>query len=168
MKTPKILLVLADIQVLNTYGTYLRERGYEIVMCASPGEGINSLAACQVSLVIVGQETPAFEGRQVLEYSVRTHPEIPVLVIARVVDVRCYLAAMELGATDYLEEPEPWDLAWVVETQLLRSEMGRLPEASATNSPMGNTLAPSPGGVYGRLLEGAAATGAGGHRFTRR
>jgi FixJ family two-component response regulator len=72
--------------------------------------------------VIVSQGTPAFEGRQLLERALRLRPEVPVLVLARVLDIRCYLEAMELGATDYLEGPEPQDLAWVVDTQMHRAE----------------------------------------------
>ena len=33
---------------------------------------------------------------------------------------------MELGATDYLERPEPQDLAWVVDTQMRRVQRSDL------------------------------------------
>ena len=121
MKTPTVLLILEEPQDLEIYGTFLRDMGYETLMCNSPGEGINSLETESVSLVIVGQDTPAFEGRQVLERSLQLHPEVPVLVVARVLDMHYYLDAMDLGAIDYLERPEPHDLAWVVETQITRS-----------------------------------------------
>ena len=84
MSTPTVLLVLDEAQDLEIYGRYLCNRGYETVMCTSPGEGINSLETGSFSLVIVGQDTPTFEGRQVLERSLRLHPEVPVLVVARV------------------------------------------------------------------------------------
>lgn len=121
MKNATVLLVLQEPHELNTYGSCLRNRGYDTLTYASPGEGLNSLESDPVSLVIVGQDTPAFEGRQVLEQSRRLHPDVPVLVVARALDMHCYLEAMELGASDYLERPEPQDLAWVVDTQLLRS-----------------------------------------------
>ena len=120
MKTPTVLLILDEPQDLETYGTFLRDRGYETLMCNSPGEGINSLETESVSLVIVSQDTPVFEGRQVLERSVELHPEIPVLVVARVLDKHHYFEATDLGAIDYLERPEPHDLVWVVDTQILR------------------------------------------------
>ena len=120
MKTPRVLLILDEPQDLETYGKCLRDRGYETLMCNSPGEGINSLETESVSLVIVSQDTPVFEGRQVLERSVELHPEIPVLVVARVLDKHHYFEAMDLGAIDYLERPEPHDLVWVVDTQILR------------------------------------------------
>ena len=121
MKPPTVLLILENPEDIQFYGTYLRESGYETQTCNCPGEGINSLETESVSLVIVSQDTPAFEGRQVLERSLQLHPEVPVLVVARVLDMHYYLDAMDLGAIDYLERPEPHDLAWVVDTQILRS-----------------------------------------------
>ena len=119
MNPPTVLMIFDEPQDLQLYGTYLRDRGYEPLMCASPGEGINSLETEPVSIVIVSQGTPAFEGRQVLERSQQLHPEVPVLVVARVVNMHCYLEAMDLGAFDYLGRPDPQDLAWVVEMQIL-------------------------------------------------
>jgi hypothetical protein len=42
------------------------------------------------------------------------------VVVARGLDIDFDLEAMDLGATDHLESPEPRDLAWVVDTQMLR------------------------------------------------
>jgi len=121
---PTVLLILSESPDLDNYGNVLRNKGFTTLMCTSPAEGINSIETAPASLVIVGQDTPAFEGRQLLEHSLRLHPEVPVLVVARVLDMHCYLEAMELGAADYLERPEPGDLAWVVETQIFRSGAG--------------------------------------------
>lgn len=120
MKPPTVLLILEESHDLEIYGSLLRHRGYETLMCTSPSEGINSLETESVSLVIVSQGTPAFEGRQVLERSLQLDPKVPVLVVARVLDMHCYLEAMDLGAIDYLERPDPQDLVWVVDTQMLR------------------------------------------------
>ena len=120
MNKPVVLLVLDQPEYLDVYGAFLRDRGYETLLCVSPGQGLNLLENESISLVIVSQDTPAFEGRLVMERSLRLHPEVPVLVVARVLDMHCYLETMDHGATDYLERPEPADLGSVVETQLLR------------------------------------------------
>ncbi|SPE31950.1 hypothetical protein SBA2_640041 [Acidobacteriia bacterium SbA2] len=91
-------------------------------MCRSVAEGIEALESEDVSCVIVSQGTPAFEGRQVLERSLQLHPDVPVLVIARVLDIHCYLDAMDLGASDYLEQPDPQDMLWVLDTEMRRAE----------------------------------------------
>ena len=122
MKTATVLLVFEELRDLETYGSILCSLGYRILMCNSVAEGIKALETENVSFVIVSQGTPAFEGRQVLERSLQLHPDVPVLVIARVLDVHCYLEAMDLGAIDYLERPEPQDMVWVLDTQMRRVE----------------------------------------------
>ena len=120
MKSPIVLLVIEEPKVLETYASWLRSRGYQIRMCSTPAEGINFIETEEVSVVIVSQGTSAFEGRRVLERSLQLHPKVPVLIIARVLDMRCYLEAMDLGAMDYLEKPEPQNMAWIIDTQMRR------------------------------------------------
>jgi len=121
MKNATVLLAFEELQDLENYASLLCTLGYGIRMCNSAAEGIKALETENFSLVIVDQGTPAFEGRQVLERSLQLHPNVPVLVIARALNVHCYLDAMELGAIDYLERPEPKDMAWVVNAQIHRA-----------------------------------------------
>jgi two-component system NtrC family response regulator len=122
MKTPTVLLVFEEHQDLETYGSILCSLGYRILMCSSADEAIQALESEDVSFVIVSQGTHAFEGRQVLERSRQLRPNVPVLVIARVLDMQCYLEAMDLGASDYLERPDPQDMLWVLDTEMRRAE----------------------------------------------
>ena len=122
MKTPTGLLVLEEPRDLETYGSILCRLGYRILMCNSVAGAIEALEAENVSFVIVSQGSRAFEGRQVLERSLQLHPNAPVLVVARVLDMHCYLEAMDLGASDYLERPDPEDVLWVLDTQMRRAE----------------------------------------------
>jgi DNA-binding NtrC family response regulator len=122
MKTPTVLLEFEERQDLETYGSILCSLGYRILMCSTADEAIQALENEDVSFVIVSQGTRAFEGRQVLERSRQLHPNVPVLVIARVLDMHCYLEAMDLGASDYLERPDPQDMLWVLDTEMRRAE----------------------------------------------
>ena len=123
MKHATVLLVFEELQDLEKYGSLLCTLGYSIRMCSSAAEGIKALETDNFSLVIVSQGTPAFEGRQVLERSLQLHPDVPVLVIARALNVHCYLDAMDLGAIDYLERPGPEDMAWVVNAHIHRASV---------------------------------------------
>jgi two-component system, NtrC family, C4-dicarboxylate transport response regulator DctD len=118
MKTATILLLLDEPQDLQIYGTTLRSLGYKVVLCGSPQEATDWIETESVDYVIISQDTPAFENRGILERIHGFHPGLPVLVVARSLDVHCYLEAMELGAVDYLERPEPRDLLWTVESQI--------------------------------------------------
>ncbi len=55
--------------------------------------------------VMVSQGTPKFEGSRVLKRAAEINRSLPVLVVARCLDMSCYLEAMQLGAVDYLVEP---------------------------------------------------------------
>ena len=120
MKAPTVLLILDDLEDLEIYGTFLRDSGYEIRACNYVGEGVNFLETESFSLVIVSQDTPTFAGREALKRSRLLHPEVPVLVVARDLNMHFYLEAMELGATDYLERPKPRELVWLVDTLILQ------------------------------------------------
>jgi DNA-binding NtrC family response regulator len=120
MKSPTLLLIFEEPQDLEIYGTWLRSIGYRTLMCSSLTEGIHFLETEAIFLVIVSQGTSVFEGRPVLERALQLHPKVPALVVARVLDMRCYFEAMDLGAIDYLERPAPLDMVWVVDTQMRR------------------------------------------------
>jgi DNA-binding NtrC family response regulator len=101
----KLLVVDEDLRDMCEYCLMLRERGYEVHCVGSYAEGEACLASEAVDLVIVSQGSAAFEGRCVVERAIEKDRHLPVLVLARSVDMGCYLEAMQLGAFDYLEKP---------------------------------------------------------------
>jgi len=122
VNTGKVLLVCDDPREFPSYGGILSARGYDLVMCTSYEEGARRVEMEDFDFAIVGQGSASFEGRCVLERAAEMHRNIPIVVVARCLDIHCYLEAMELGAVDYLERPEPDDLEWVLETQLRRRD----------------------------------------------
>jgi DNA-binding response OmpR family regulator len=85
--------------------TLLRQYGFEVHRLCSYAGGAACVWKEPVDLVIVSQGSPAFEGRCVVERAIEKDRNTPVLVLARSVDMGCYLEAMQLGAFDYLEKP---------------------------------------------------------------
>ena len=120
MNTGRVLLVCDDLRGFPSYGGILSALGYDVIMCSSYEEGARRVEMEEFDFAIVGQGSASFEGRCVLERAAEVHRNIPIVVVARCLDIHCYLEAMDLGAVDYLERPEPDDLGWVMETQLLR------------------------------------------------
>jgi len=118
----KVLLVCDDLRGFPPYGGILSALGYDVVMCSSYEEGARRVEMEEFDFAIVGQGSASFEGRYVLERAAEAHRTTPIVVVARCLDIHCYLEAMDLGAVDYLERPEPDDLGWVLETQLLRRD----------------------------------------------
>lgn len=99
----KTLLVDEDPSDVRYYYGVLRAMGHDVVVCQSYAEALALLERESFDLAIVGQGSPAFEGREVLVRALEINPSMPVLVIARTLDIDCYLEAMEIGAADYLE-----------------------------------------------------------------
>jgi DNA-binding NtrC family response regulator len=91
-------------------------------MCSSYEEGARRVEMEDFDFAIVGQGSARFEGRYVLERAAKMHRNIPIVVVARCLDIHRYLEAMDLVAVDYLERPEPDDLGWGLETQLRRRD----------------------------------------------
>ena len=122
MNTRRVLLVCDDLREFSPYGGVLSALGYDFVMCSSYEEGARRVEMEDFDFAIVDQGSASFEGRCVLERAAEMHRNIPIVVVARCLDIHCYLEAMELGAVDYLERPEPDDIVWVLETQLRRRD----------------------------------------------
>jgi DNA-binding NtrC family response regulator len=101
----KVLVVHEDRANLAYYRTVLQRAGWLVVDCPSYREAMRCLGSGGFDLVVLNQGSRAFEGRPVLERAVEVNRKRPVLVVTRSLDMGCYLDAMHLGATDYLEEP---------------------------------------------------------------
>jgi DNA-binding NtrC family response regulator len=101
----KALLVVEDPEGLHYYRGVLEGWGYQVRTCHSYGEGMCCLGSDFFDLVVVSQGSRSFEGRCVVERAMEIDRRLPVLVVARCLDMACYLEAMQLGAVDYLAEP---------------------------------------------------------------
>ena len=99
----RTLLVDEDPSDVRYYYGVLRALGHEVVICDSYSEALALLEHENFDMAIVGQGSSAFEGREVLARALEIDPSLPVLVVARTLDIDCYLEAMEMGAVDYLE-----------------------------------------------------------------
>lgn len=99
----RTLLVDEDPSDVRYYFGVLRALGHDVVICDTYAAALDTLERENFDLVVVGQGGPAFEGRPVLARALEINPETPVLVVARTLDIDCYLEAMEIGAVDYLE-----------------------------------------------------------------
>lgn len=103
----RALLVNEDPGDLRYYSDALERCGYQVRACSSYRQGVCCLGSEVFDFVMVSQGSSNFEGRCVLERAVEIDRRLRVVVVARYVDMCCYLEAMQLGAVDYLAEPVP-------------------------------------------------------------
>jgi DNA-binding NtrC family response regulator len=115
----KVLLIEDEPQDREHYMSLLRQRGFEVRACESPAQAAALLEKEKYDFVLVEQGTPAFEGRMVLERVLELDRRLPTLVITRCADMGCYLEAMQMGATDYVEKTISDDeMLHIIETHL--------------------------------------------------
>jgi two-component system KDP operon response regulator KdpE len=108
---PKALVVDERPDSLEYYAAMLEAYGYQVRRCGVYCEGARCLGNEAFDFVIVSQETPRFEGSCVLKRAVEIDRGLPVIVVARCLDMGSYIEAMQLGATDYLVEPvTAWEI----------------------------------------------------------
>jgi DNA-binding NtrC family response regulator len=114
-----VLLVNKDRDDLHYYSTILQRYGFHVWGCESYEEGTRLLDSVCFDFIIVSQGGPNFEGRCIVECANQIDRRMPVLVMARSLEMPCYLEAMQLGAVDYLAEPVSLqELGRTVETHL--------------------------------------------------
>lgn len=106
-RTRKVLLIDDDVRDLEYLCRILEDQGYEVTSCTNYELGAKLAATGFFDAILVGQGGREFKGRVVIERAMELERCPTVVVVARAVDMNCYLEAMELGAVDYLENPVP-------------------------------------------------------------
>jgi DNA-binding NtrC family response regulator len=97
-----VLLVGEDLEYLESLRRILQGSWHNVEECNSYIEGIRQLESGAFDIIFVGQGSRNFEGRCVLERATAFDRHLPVVVVARNVEMGCYLEAMQLGAVDYI------------------------------------------------------------------
>ena len=101
----RILLVDEDEKDLKYFTTQLGRMGYSVRAFMNYQEAEGCLHREHFDFVMVSQGGPAFETQPLVELTLTRNRQTPVVVLTRCVEMNCYLAAMQLGAADYLEKP---------------------------------------------------------------
>jgi DNA-binding NtrC family response regulator len=115
----RTLLVDEDPSDIRYYYGVLRALGHDVVISETYPDALSLLEQGNFDMAIVAQGGSAFEGRPVVAKALDINPDLPVLVVARTLDIDCYLEAMEMGAVDYLERcAAPRDFMRSVDTHL--------------------------------------------------
>ncbi len=100
-----ILLVEDDVSGRRLAVYNLEQANYTVVQAKNGAEGLAALETGDVDLVITDVKMPKMSGIELLRSVSRTHPSIPVVVITAYADVDTAVAAMKLGAVDFLGKP---------------------------------------------------------------
>jgi len=136
-----VLVVDEDREQLARVVKVIQGLGYNVQDSNSYAEGMRQLISGAFEIIVVGQGSFNFEGRCVLEGASEFNRRLPVVVVARHLEMSCYLEAMQLGAVDYIAEPFVCgEIALLMQNWAPRGkgsvEPGRLPSRPISERPV--------------------------------
>ena len=101
----RVLLVDDDAALRRVLGLLLEDAGNAVELAGTVAAGRKALGAGEFDFVVTDLRLPDGDGLDVLKAAKEADPGLPVLVITAHGGVPSAVAAMKLGAFDYLEKP---------------------------------------------------------------
>ena len=101
----KVALVDDDSAVRDSLAQTLSLAGFEVVTHASAEEGLATLGAGFLGIVVTDVRLPNMDGMALMKRALQIDRAIPVILITAHGDVHLAVEAMRAGAYDFLEKP---------------------------------------------------------------
>jgi DNA-binding NtrC family response regulator len=111
------ILVVDDEEIVReSLGGWLEKDGYEVESAPDGAAAVARLRARPWSILLCDLKMPGMDGLQVLEQAKKLQPELAVVIMTAYATVDTAVAAMKLGAYDYLMKPfDPEELSLMMQ-----------------------------------------------------
>ena len=109
MKSPRVLLVDDEPDILELLELTLLKMGLEVDKAGDVSEALAKLAARRYDLCLTDMRMPGGDGMQVVQYIVQRNLDVPCAVIPAHGNMENAVAALKAGAFDYLAKPVSLD-----------------------------------------------------------
>src|SRR5262249_19505165 len=120
----RILGVADEEHILRAVGRALDARGYQVATAIDGESALASFAAVEPDLLVLDLNLPGMDGLEVCRRA-RARSNVPVLVLSAREDEVDKVAALDLGADDYLTKPFGIDELRARVRALLRRSSGQ-------------------------------------------
>lgn len=100
-----VLVVDDDEDVRGILRRTLQQAGFEVAVAVDGAEALRLVPELGIGVVLLDVKMPRLSGIDVLKHLVETVPGICVLMVTAVRDTETAVAAMKLGAYDYVTKP---------------------------------------------------------------
>ena len=135
MQTPKTILIVEDDPTsMEIMGGYFEVEGYRVVRAGDSEDMDRALARRNVDLIVLDLRLPGKDGLTLLR-ELRSHSDLPVIVVSARTDDIDHIVALEIGADDYLDKPVNLRELLVRARNVLRRSGGQAQTAGATAAP---------------------------------
>ncbi len=112
----RILIVDDEEIVRESLSAWLEKDGYTVATAQDGATAIDRIGKERWSILLVDLKMPGIDGMQVLEHVRKAQPEAAAVIMTAYATVYTAVAAMKLGAHDYLVKPfDPEELSLMVQ-----------------------------------------------------
>ena len=101
----RILVVDDEASIVDLLGEYLAGEGYACTLTLSPLDALNHLKTEQFALLLTDLKMPQMHGLEVVREAKALDPDLAIIVITAMIDVKTAVQAMRVGADDYVLKP---------------------------------------------------------------
>jgi two-component system OmpR family response regulator len=130
----KILMIEDDLELAEILMEFLEQYDFEVTTEDDPFKALSILKLETFDVVILDLTLPGMDGLEVCE-AIRERQNIPIIISSARSDVTDKVAALELGADDYLPKPyDPRELEARIHSVLRRYDSRTAEEADAETS----------------------------------
>ena len=124
-----LLIVEDDELVQSLLAAYMQNEGFKVSLASTGKEMLACIDSESIDLILLDLGLPDEDGL-VLARQVRARSSLPIIVLTARKEQKDRLAALEIGADDYLTKPfDPEELVLRVRNMLGRTETGASEEA---------------------------------------
>ena len=121
-----ILIIDDEPYLPHQFARFLKRHGYDIFTAVDGEAGLTELQKNTIDLVLLDLRLPRLSGLEILERIHATEQDLPVVILTAHGNVQTAVAAMKLGAADYLLKGfDLEELLLVVQRALETSAMSR-------------------------------------------
>ena len=105
MNTNRILWADDEIDLLEPYIIYLRNKNYEVLTANNGQDAVDICRSEPLDIVFLDENMPGLTGLETLQEIKRLHPELPVVMITKSEEERIMEQAIGEKIADYLIKP---------------------------------------------------------------
>jgi two-component system, OmpR family, KDP operon response regulator KdpE len=103
-RAARILLVDDEVAIQRAVAPLLRSRGYEVDVVGTGLEAVNAVADHTPDLIVLDLGLPDLEGTEVCR-RIRKQTKAPIVILSARAEEAEKVAALDLGADDYVTKP---------------------------------------------------------------
>lgn len=121
----KVLIIDDELMLRASFRDFFEDEGATVYEAANGAEGVELCLREQPELVLTDLRMPVMDGFGVIEHLKTAAPEIPIVVVSGQGTINDVIAAIRLGAWDYITKPvlKLEELSLVVQRVLERSRL---------------------------------------------